>query len=93
MNYTIANTYNEATDTALSVPGSYEFFGATTGRCAFVWTSYAEKRGVDYEQTVVRFFENMTWIDTWFPKDRETAERLTLQWVKEDHSELLLGWH
>jgi hypothetical protein len=89
MNYTIAETYNEATDTVLSVPGSYEFFGATTDRCAFVWTSYAEKSGVDYEQTVVRFFENMRWVDTWYPRSRETAERLAQGWATPVGNELV----
>ena len=89
MNYTIAETYNEATDTVLSVPGSYKFFGATTDRCAFVWTSYAEKSGVDYEQTVVRFFENMVWVDTWYPSSRATAERLAQGWATPVVDELV----
>ncbi len=88
--YTIANTYNEATDPALSVPGSYEFFGATTDRCAFVWTCYAEKRGVDYEQTVVRFFENMRWIDTWYPSATDSARRIAKEWATETGDELIL---
>lgn len=87
--YTIANTYNEATDAAQSVPGSYEFFGATTDRCAFVWTCYAEKRGVDYEQIVVRFFENMRWVDTWYPSSIDTARRLAEGWSTEVVDELV----
>ena len=87
--YTIANTYNEATDPALSVPGSYEFFGTTTDRCAFVWTCYAEKRGVDYEQTVVRFFENMRWVDTWYPSATDPARRLAEEWATRTGDELI----
>lgn len=78
--YTIAETYGETANKALSVPGSYQFYGQVTGRCAIVWTSYAEKHGMDWLQPVVRFFENYEWVDTWFPACTATAERLAEGW-------------
>ena len=81
--YTIAETFAETEDKALTVPGSYQFVGDVTGRCAIIWISYAEKRGVDYQQPVVRFFDKYAWVDTWFPASVATAERLAEGWAKE----------
>ena len=78
--YTIQETYAEFENAALSVPGSAIIFGAP-GRAAFIWKSYAEKHGVDCVVNVVRFYENRQWVDTWYPTDRETAQRLASGWI------------
>lgn len=82
--YTIAETYAETENKALTVPGSYQFYGEVTGRCAIVWISYAEKHGMDWQQPVVRFFENYQWVDTWFPASTATAERLAEGWANSN---------
>lgn len=82
--YTIAETYAEIENKALSVPGSYQFYGEVTGRCAMIWTCYCEKHGMDWEQTVIRFFEDYKWVDTWYPASAATAERLAEGWVERN---------
>lgn len=79
--YTVQETFAEMENPALSVPGSPMAYASFNGRVAYVWTAYAEKHGVDCLQTVIRFFENREWVDTWYPIDRETAGQLAMGWI------------
>lgn len=80
MMYTIEDTVNEITTESLSKRGSARRW-ASKDRDAFVWISFAEKHGVDFEMNCVRFFEQGEWVDTWYPINRATAERLAKDWV------------
>lgn len=77
--YTIEQTITEIQNEAISPDDVIRW--ANFHRDAFVWTVIAEKRGQEFEMNVVRFFERGEWIDTWYPVDRASAERLARDWI------------
>jgi hypothetical protein len=81
--YTIADTIEEIRNGGdWMIESSHRWINVETNREAFIWKAIAEKRGVEFEMDIVRFYENSEWIDTWYPGDRATAERLATEWCK-----------